>query len=131
MAPRLRLASVCLDCVDAEQLAAFYCRLLGWEVTARDGTGWFQVGDGRPGGVGINIQSEPWYRPPVWPERDGEQTKMLHFEIIVDDLGAAVEHAEACGAVPAAHQPPDRDPDGLRVMFDPAGHPFCLFTPGE
>jgi hypothetical protein len=43
--------------------------------------------------------------PPVWPERPGEQQKQLHFEIQVDDLGAAVSHAVSCGAVEAPWQP--------------------------
>jgi hypothetical protein len=31
------------------------------------------------------------------------------------------------GGVLASWQPPDRDPAGLRIMLDPAGHPLCLF----
>ena len=45
--PSLRWASVCIDCADADQMAEFYSRLLGWEIAARDtpatrqgGTGW-------------------------------------------------------------------------------------------
>ena len=34
--PSIRLASVNLDCADAEAMATFYGRLLGWEVTYRD-----------------------------------------------------------------------------------------------
>ncbi len=128
--PALRWTTVCIDCGDAERLADFYCRLLGWQVTARDGPGWVQVGD-PAGGVGLNFQAEHWYRPPTWPEQPEEPTKMLHFEILVDDLEAAVAHATAVGATVAPHQPPDRDQRGLRVMLDPAGHPFCLFVDGE
>jgi predicted enzyme related to lactoylglutathione lyase len=51
---------------------------------------------------------------------------MLHFDIEVDDLEAAVAYVVAAGGTVAAHQPPDRAHD-LRVMLDPAGHPFCLF----
>jgi hypothetical protein len=53
---------------------------------------------------------------------------MLHFEIEVADLDAAVEQAVAVGATVADPQPADRDPRHLRVMLDPAGHPFCLCT---
>lgn len=124
--PPLRWNAVCLDCSDAEELAAFYGRLLGWEITDRDGD-WIQMAD-RAGGVALNFQAEEWYEPPVWPEHPGEQTKMLHFEIEVDDLEAAVAHAIVAGARQASRQPTDRDPGRLRVMFDPAGHPFCLWT---
>ncbi len=124
--PRLRWNAVCLDCADAEALAAFYGRLLGWEITAGSGD-WVQMAD-PTGGVGLNFQAEAWYQPPSWPEHAGAQTKMLHFEIWVDDIEAAVAHAVAAGARVVAHQPEDRDQNELRVMLDPAGHPFCLWT---
>jgi hypothetical protein len=80
------------------------------------------------GGVALSFQAESWYEPPVWPEQAGSQSKMLHFEVQVDDLEAAVAHAVAVGARVADHQPDDRSQDQLRVMLDPAGHPFCLCT---
>jgi hypothetical protein len=63
----------------------------------------------------------------VWPEEVGRPGKQLHFEIEVDDMTGAVGHALTCGATEAPWQPPDRDPARLRVMLDPAGHPFCLY----
>ncbi len=48
---------------------------------------------------------------------------MVHLDIEVDDLDAAGAHAVAAGAVLAVYQPQD----DVRVYFDPAGHPFCLF----
>ena len=42
----------------------------------------------------------------------------------VDDLDGALEHALACGARLAAHQPQE----DVRVCLDPAGHPFCLWV---
>lgn len=130
MAANVRWTTVCLDCSDAEQLAEFYCALLGWEITARDGAGWVQARN-PGGGIGLNFQAEDWYSPPTWPEQPGEQAKMLHFEIMCDDVPAAVDHARACGATEAPVQPSDRDQRRIRVMLDPAGHPFCLFASGE
>jgi hypothetical protein len=49
---------------------------------------------------------------------------MMHLEIQVDDLESGAAHARACGATQADHQPQD----DVRVMLDPAGHPFCLYT---
>ena len=43
------------------------------------------------------------------------------------DVGEAVELALAAGGTEAVPQPPDRDPHHLRIMLDPAGHPFCLY----
>jgi catechol 2,3-dioxygenase-like lactoylglutathione lyase family enzyme len=125
----LQWTGVCIDCADGRELADFYARLLGWEITAEGGD-WFQLTD-PDGGVHLNIQGEEWYAPPAWPERPGAQTKMLHFEILVDDLEAAIAHAVGAGARVAEHQPSDRDQTGLRVLLDPAGHPFCLFTAGS
>jgi catechol 2,3-dioxygenase-like lactoylglutathione lyase family enzyme len=121
--PPLRWTGVCLDCADAEELAAFYERFLGWTITRRDGEGWIAM-RAPAGGLDLLIQAEAWYVPPVWPEQPGQPTKMLHFEIQVDDLATAVEHALSAGARLAAHQPQE----GVRVLLDPAGHPFCLFA---
>jgi catechol 2,3-dioxygenase-like lactoylglutathione lyase family enzyme len=123
----MRWTGVCIDCADARELAEFYARLLGWSVTADSGD-WMQLRD-PAGGVGLNIQADPRYHPPVWPEQPGAQDKMLHFEIEVDDVDAAVAFVD-CGATTASPQPSDRDPRALRVMLDPAGHPFCLYHDG-
>jgi predicted enzyme related to lactoylglutathione lyase len=128
--PMIRWVRVTLDCVDADRLANFYAALFGWEITARDGRDWVQVGD-PAGGVGLNIQAESWYRPPTWPEQPGLPTKMMHLEVLVDDLEAAVALVLDAGGSEASPQPPDRDPARLRVMLDPAGHPFCVFVAGE
>jgi predicted enzyme related to lactoylglutathione lyase len=53
---------------------------------------------------------------------------MMHFEIEVSDVAAAAARATSLGATQADPQPTDRDPALLRVMVDPAGHPFCLWS---
>ena len=128
--PLVRWVRVTVDCDDAEALAAFYARILGWEVHARDGVGWVQLRD-PSGGVGLNVQMEAWYERPRWPEVAGSPTKMMHFELVVDDLDAAVDLVVEAGGTEASPQPLDRDPRRMRVMLDPAGHPFCLFVAGE
>jgi catechol 2,3-dioxygenase-like lactoylglutathione lyase family enzyme len=119
--PSMRLATVCIDCANADEMADFYGRLLGWEVTSRE-PDWVLMRDPARG-TGLSFQAEAWYRPPVWPEQPGELDKMLHLDIRVDDLTAAVAHALESGGRLAEHQP---QPD-VRVLLDPAGHPFCLF----
>jgi catechol-2,3-dioxygenase len=39
VSPRIRLATVVLDCADSDALAEFYTRLLGWEVALREPDG--------------------------------------------------------------------------------------------
>jgi catechol 2,3-dioxygenase-like lactoylglutathione lyase family enzyme len=124
-----RLVSVTLDCAEVGPVAGFYEQLLGMERVADDGD-WAQLRDPR-GGVTLNVQAEAGYEVPVWPEVAGEQAKMLHFEVLVDDLEAAVAVAVAAGGTEAPWQPPDRDHARIRIVLDPAGHPLCLFLDGE
>lgn len=49
---------------------------------------------------------------------------MMHLDIEVGDLRAAVDHALELGATLADFQAQE----DVRVLFDPAGHPFCLYT---
>ena len=124
-----RLRGITVDASDARRLAQFYAAVLGWEITASDGPEWVQLTG--PTGLHLNIQAEPDYERPVWPQQVGRQQKMLHLEIEVDDLGDAVRTTLHAGGTEAPHQPPDRDPTRLRIVLDPDGHPFCLFVPGE
>jgi catechol 2,3-dioxygenase-like lactoylglutathione lyase family enzyme len=131
--PRMRVSSVVLRAQDPRALAAFYERLLGWTVVesygARPGypkdDGWAMLRppSGAIGLRGLSIQWEPDYVPPVWPSAPERQQMMLHLDIAVEDLEAGVAWALETGASLAEHQPQER----VRVMFDPAGHPFCLF----
>lgn len=119
--PSFRLQTVCIDCADAHAMADFYGQLLGWAVTLSE-PDWVLMRD-PAGGTGLSFQTESGYREPTWPEQANGQDKMLHLDINVDDLDAAVAHAVASGARLAEHQPQER----VRVLLDPAGHPFCLF----
>ena len=59
----------------------------------------------------------------MWPSVEGGQNATQHLDIRVQDLAAATEWATSVGAVLADFQPQD----DVRVLFDPSGHPFCLF----
>lgn len=110
-----------LDCKDADALADFYVKLLGWEKTLSGG-GW--AGIHSPQGIILAFQTVDEYIPPVWPWKSGEQQQMAHIDFKVDDLAKAVEHAVNCGATKADEQFFDTS----TVMIDPEGHPFCLST---
>ena len=76
------------------------------------------------GGVAyLAVQRSPEYVPPAWPPVDGRQQRMMHVDVEVADLDAAVADAADMGATIADFQPHD----DVRVMLDPAGHPFCLY----
>ena len=109
-------------------LAEFYLQLLGWvyrdEDHASDDT-W------------VVIKPPGWWLRAVVPARDGARAAHLADlarhpadaappRLGVQDLEAEVARAEGLGARRAEWQPQD----DVRVMLDPAGHPFCLFAPG-
>lgn len=112
---------VVLDAEDAHALGRFYSDLLGWPIAKEDPGG---VALLPPDGVAyLAIQTNDHYVRPVWPDDGGSQQMMVHLDFEVDDLEAAVTSAAASGAVVAGHQPQEN----VRVMLDPAGHPFCLY----
>lgn len=123
--PNARVSTVVLDAHDAHELAGFYRRLLGYEVR-REEPHWVLIGPpGSGDGVSLAFETEPEYVRPVWPTRNpGDQQMMLHLDIEVDDLEGETARAVAEGAVLADHQPQD----DVRVLFDPSGHPFCLWV---
>ena len=95
--PTMTLSGVVLDSPDAQELSAFYRRLLGWD--ARDDEPDWVVLQAPDGGTNLSFQSEPAYVRPVWPSGP-EQQMMVHLDIKVDDLDAAVAWASAAGATP-------------------------------
>ncbi len=97
-----------IDAPDANALADFYRRLLGWE-TGTDEPGWVVL-RAPGGGHTLNFQTEERYVPPVWPAGPGDQQMMMHLEIAVDDLEAGVGARRGAGRdarlVPAAGRRP-------------------------
>jgi catechol 2,3-dioxygenase-like lactoylglutathione lyase family enzyme len=120
--PRMSLSTVVLDAPDVAALADFYVRLLGWTVDVAE-PDWIKI-SGPDGGTALSFQTEAAYVRPTWPAGPGDQQMMLHLDIQVDDLEAAVAHALEQGATLAESQPQD----DVRVFLDPAGHPFCLWV---
>lgn len=114
-----QLASISLDCPDADVLAVFYSRLLGLEeVFATPDRGVIALSGAGPM---LTLMRVDRYVQPSWPE--GPQHQQLHLDVAVEELDTATEAAVALGATPAEHQPA---PEQWRVLLDPAGHPFCL-----
>jgi catechol-2,3-dioxygenase len=122
--PRISLSEIVLDSADAHELAGFYQRLLGGRYGKVE-SDWVTLAPA-DGGMTLAFATEPDFVPPIWPSSPAEQQMMIHLDFEVEDLDEAVAHAQAVGARLASYQP-----QGLvRVMLDPAGHPFCLWVPG-
>jgi catechol 2,3-dioxygenase-like lactoylglutathione lyase family enzyme len=113
---------VVLDAPDVDVLARFYSQLRGWPIWKQDPNGAaLDLGEGV---AFLCIQRNPDYVRPVWPGESGSQQMMMHLDFEVTDLEAAVAEALRLGAELPEHQPQD----DVRVLLDPAGHPFCLYT---
>jgi Glyoxalase-like domain len=130
--PAIEVTSLTIGAPNPRELAAFYARLLEWTVTADDPprpggppeAGWAQLRPpaGRTGPT-LNFEYEAQYTRPVWPSEAGRQHITQHLDIHVEGLDAALAWAVEAGATVAEFQP-QKD---VRVLFDPAGQPFCLF----
>jgi catechol 2,3-dioxygenase-like lactoylglutathione lyase family enzyme len=113
---------VTLEAPEPDALLRFYSEILGVPIYDID-----ENGGSLDFGHGVHsftVQKAEVYEPPVWPPEPGRQGMQMHIEVEVSDLAAAVEHAIELGATQAEYQPQDN----VRVMLDPAGHPFCLYT---
>ena len=109
-----------IEAPDPAALARFYSDLLGWPIGhGEPGTAILAAPEGS---IYIVFQQASGYEAPVWPPVDAAQRPMMHFDFQVGDLESAVAEALALGATLATAQPQEN----VRVLFDPAGHPFCL-----
>ena len=109
-----------IEAPDPAALARFYSELLGWPISHEEPGTAVLAAEG--GSVFMVFQQAAGYQAPVWPPVEGLQRPMTHFDFQVGDLESAVREAVSLGATISATQPNDN----VRVLFDPAGHPFCL-----
>ncbi|MGO1167410.1 MAG: VOC family protein [Janibacter sp.] len=107
---------------DPRGLARFYAEVLGWPIHSDD-EDWATIAP-EQAHVYLGFQYEDNHVPPAWPADVGEQQMQMHLDIEVSDLDAAVAAAVRLGGVLVAHQPREE----VRIMTDPSGHPFCLYT---
>lgn len=115
------LASISIDCPDADALAGFYSRLLGLaEAFAAPDRSVICLSGAGPM---LTFMQVPDYVAPTWPA--GEHPQQMHLDLAAGDLETDVAAAIALGAREAEFQPAAAM---WRVMVDPAGHLFCLST---
>ena len=114
-----------IEAPDPGALAAFYSKLLDWPVVHEEpGTAIIKPPQDS---IFMVFQLAEDYAPPVWPPAPGQQRAMMHLDVQVADLDAAIAEAVALGARAAEFQPHDN----VRILLDPAGHPFCLCLDDE
>ena len=113
----IRLGAVSLDCADPAPLSAFWAELLGGEVIVTTD----EIGVVKLDHLLLTAMRVENYVAPTWPA--GSVPKQVHVDLEIDDLAHAERRAVSLGAGRAPTQP---DPESHLVLFDPAGHPFCL-----
>lgn len=116
-----RLAMVTIDCAAPGELAAFYARVLGWEVSHSEEEYAMITSPAADTAVGFGRVED--HTPPPWPDATG--SKQFHLDLSADDLPAAEAACRELGATVPDFQP---GADRWRVLLDPAGHPFCIST---
>ena len=114
----MELRAVTIDCANPAELADFYGRLLGVEVTHSSEE--FASVAVRTD-LSVLFERVEGYKAPSWPSQDVPQ--QVHLDLGSDDLDAAEGRALALGASKPSEQPGG---DRWRVLLDPQGHPFCL-----
>ena len=103
-------------------LAHFYAGLLGGDVNGLDTDFVTLKVDSSTHYLAFQLETN--HVPPVWPTPGlREQQMQVHLNVGVRSVAEAVDDAVALGARLADFQPQDN----VRVMLDPAGHPFCLY----
>jgi predicted enzyme related to lactoylglutathione lyase len=103
----------------------FYSKLLGWERTVV----YDCAAAVSPDKSYIFVfPEEEDYVPPVWPEEQGKQQKMIHFDFAAADIESESKRAISLGAKLAETQ---YGGSQWITLLDPAGHPFCICTSGE
>ncbi len=113
------IIGIAFDCPCANELADFYEKITGWkrEISSDE---WASLRT--PEGILLVFQTVENYVSPIWPWVKGAQQQMAHIDFYVDDLEASEKLALRYGAKKSNTQFFDTS----TVMFDPAGHPFCL-----
>jgi hypothetical protein len=114
----LELSALTIDCSDPAVLGAFYTAVLGGTVTDRSDDVLFL----QTAALTLIFRRVSDYKPPTWPSP--EVPLQMHFELVVDDPAQAVIDLGRLGATPGSRH--DVEGPDIRVMLDPAGHPFCV-----
>ncbi|GAA5018837.1 VOC family protein [Streptomyces siamensis] len=111
---------VVLDCVEPENLAAFYKHLLEAEETDASAN---RVEIRGADGVRLAFRRDVTATPPSWPRP--ENSLQVHLDFLVEDLDEAERRVIGLGGRPIETKDA-AGPFEERGYADPAGHSFTL-----
>ncbi|MFJ6669487.1 VOC family protein [Actinosynnema sp. NPDC091369] len=111
-----RITELVLDCTDPEELARFWCEVLGFRVLSRDDDGGVEIGrEGEFPTIVLNAAAEP-----------KAQELRLHVDVNATDRDQEAELARLL-ALGARHADVGQGDDvSWYVLQDPEGNEFCL-----
>ena len=113
-----------IDVPDLDRGVAFYAQAFGLAVTRRLGTEAVELG-GLPVRLYLLLETGGSIGAADAPRRYDRHWTPVHFDVVVDDLEAAVARALAAGA--RAETDVRVNPWGkIAGLADPFGHGFCL-----
>jgi len=113
----LRIGSVVIDCVNFDEMLAFWQDALHYVPKAPARGGWVILRD--PSGRNVNVSLNQ-----VAVEEKLTGRNWLHFDLYTNDQQAEVERLLKTGA---KRHPQTYDPgDDFIVLEDPDGNPFCV-----
>jgi len=98
-----------------DETAAFYSKLFGWRIDAKNALGYRQIDTGSKEGINGGI----WPAPPQAPD-------FVQLFVSVSDIKATLEQAASLGAkvlIPHTTLP---EGDEMAVLHDPQGMSFAL-----
>jgi catechol 2,3-dioxygenase-like lactoylglutathione lyase family enzyme len=118
---------VCIDVGDLERGIEFYTRGLGLTLGRRHGAEWVEL---TGAAIPVMLIANPAGSPAcAGATRDyGRHWTPVHLDVVVDDVQAAVERAEAAGAKREG-EIQVRSWNSIAYMADPFGNGFDLIEP--
>jgi predicted enzyme related to lactoylglutathione lyase len=119
---------LCIDVPDLQRALDFYTAALGLTVGRRKGDAWAEVlGASAPLDLLANAQGTPATSGTSSVRDYGRHWTPIHFDVVVEDLEAALSRALAAGATldrAVQVQPWGR----MANLADPFGNGFCLLA---
>ena len=115
-----RVSFTTIDAVDPDQLAAFWCEVLGTEVEETSDEGRF-VFLGEANGYVLSFQRVP--------EPKSVKNRM-HLDIVTPDIHREAARLEALGARQVAREERSEHGSTWVLMEDPEGNEFCICDGG-
>ena len=117
-----RQVGITVDCADADHLAAFWERFLGYtRRSATPGSPYVTIDRGDDGPDG-----PPFLTFQTVPEPKKAKVR-LHLDLFVDRAGPYVDEMLAAGALSVSRT--EAGEWTTRVLRDPAGNEFCVIGP--